>query len=84
MTLERMREELRQKYKFYRAQASSNPNREERVTPTRVVEAIVDLMDWATLWRWKTAIDKRLERERVNQEEARKVLERWTEQEMRK
>jgi len=29
-----------------------------------LVQAIVDRMDFATLWRWKTTIDRRLERSR--------------------
>ncbi|MBA7638670.1 hypothetical protein ES703_46326 [subsurface metagenome] len=63
-SLDDMRRELREKYEKLKTgpwvKASSNPG----VTPTQLVEEIVELMDWATLWRWKTAIDKRLEKER--------------------
>ena len=80
-SLDQMREELREKYE----RLSSNPNREERpVTPTQVVEALVELMDWATLWRWKTAIDKRLEREKGDTEKAQRVLKTWMEELRRK
>lgn len=74
-SLDDMRRDLREKYeKLKTVEASSNPNREERVvTPTRIVQEIVDLMDWATFWRWKTAIDKRLERER----EREKLRREW-------
>ena len=70
-SLDDMRRELREKYEKLKTVpwVEVNPNREERVvTPTRIVEEIVDLMDWATLWRWKTAIDKRLEREKLRRE----------------
>ena len=80
MSLEDMRLELREKYE----RLSSNPNKEHPVTPTQVVEALVELMDWATLWRWKTAIDKRLEREKVDTERAQRVLKTWMEELRRK
>ena len=89
-SLDDMRRDLREKYERLKTApwatvVSSNPNREVRpVTPTQVVEALVELMDWATLWRWKTAIDKRLEREKVDTERAQRVLETWMEELRRK
>ena len=29
-----------------------------------VIKDLVELMDYATLWRWKTAIDERIRKER--------------------
>ena len=75
-SLDDMRRELREKYEKLKTVpwVEVNPDREERVvTPTWIVQEIVDLMDWATLWRWKSAIDKRLEKER----EREKLRREW-------
>ena len=66
-TLNEMRRELREKFD----RLPSNPNkyytREDllKMSKTEIVEFIVSRMDIATLWRWKTLIDKRLKEERV-------------------
>lgn len=33
------------------------------MSKTELVQILVDKMDLATLWRWKTAIDRRLKRD---------------------
>ena len=66
-TLDGMRRELRERFDRLESNPKKYYTREDllKMSKTELVEFIVSRMDIATLWRWKTLIDKRVKEERV-------------------